>query len=52
MVWRAGLDLNPLQANHEHDRRWLVWLIWPEQFDRAERLGRTLDQVAASTRHR
>ena len=47
VVWRAGLDLNPLQAKHEDDRRWLASLIWSEQIDRAERLGRALDQVAA-----
>jgi hypothetical protein len=47
VVWRAGLDLNPLQANHADDRRWLASLIWPEQVDRAERLGRALDIVAA-----
>ena len=43
--WRAGLDLNPLQANSEDDRRWLASLIWPEQIDRAERLDRALDVV-------
>ena len=47
VVWRTGLDLNPLQANSEDDRRWLASLIWSEQIDRAERLGRALDQVAA-----
>ena len=47
VVWRAGLDLNPLQANHDDDRRWLASLVWPEQIDRAERLDRALDLVAA-----
>jgi len=47
VVWRAGLDLNPLQANSEDDRRWLASLVWPEQIDRAERLDRALDVVAA-----
>jgi hypothetical protein len=47
VVWRAGLDLNPLRANSTHDRRWLASLIWPEQTDRAERLDRALDVVAA-----
>jgi hypothetical protein len=47
VVWRAGLDLNPLQANREDDRRWLASLVWPEQIDRAERLDRALDVVAA-----
>jgi hypothetical protein len=30
VVWRAGLDLNPLQANRDDDRRWLASLVWPE----------------------
>jgi hypothetical protein len=47
VVWRAGLDLNPLRANREQDRRWLASLVWPEQSDRAERLNRALDVVAA-----
>ena len=47
VVWRAGLDLNPLQANSADDRHWLASLIWPEQIDRAERLDRALDVVAA-----
>jgi hypothetical protein len=47
VVWRAGLDLNPLQASRADDRRWLASLIWPEQVDRAERLDRALDVVAA-----
>ena len=40
VVWRAGLDLNPLQANRPEHRRWLASLIWPEQIERAERLDR------------
>jgi hypothetical protein len=47
VAWRAGLDLNPLQANRDDDRRWLASLVWPEQIDRAERLDRALDLVAA-----
>jgi hypothetical protein len=47
VVWRAGVDLNPLRADREHDRRWLTALVWPEQHERAERLDRALDVVAA-----
>jgi hypothetical protein len=36
-----------LQANSDEDRRWLASLVWPEQIDRAERLDRALDVVAA-----
>jgi hypothetical protein len=38
VVWRAGLDLNPLNAADEHDVRWLEALVWPEQEHRRERL--------------
>jgi hypothetical protein len=38
IVWRAGLDLNPLQPSDRQDREWLEALVWPEQRDRLERL--------------
>ena len=38
VVWRAGLDLNPLNASDEGDVRWLEALVWPEQEHRRERL--------------
>lgn len=39
VVWRAGLDLNPLDASDEDDVRWLESLVWPgEQW--AGRVGR------------
>ncbi|HEU5006780.1 MAG TPA: DUF2332 domain-containing protein [Jatrophihabitantaceae bacterium] len=34
VVWRAGLDLNPLDVCSDDDVRWLRSLIWPEQTDR------------------
>ena len=34
VVWRAGLDLNPLDVRDDEDVRWLESLIWPEQTDR------------------
>jgi len=33
VVWRAGLDLNPLNAAEAQDRAWLASLIWPEHLD-------------------
>ncbi len=42
IVWRAGLDLNPLAASDRQDRAWLEALVWPEQTDRLERLGQAL----------
>lgn len=29
VVWRAGLDLNPLDAGDKSDVRWLESLVWP-----------------------
>jgi hypothetical protein len=38
VVWRAGIDLNPLDVTRADDMLWLESLVWPEQTDRAERL--------------
>lgn len=43
LVWRAGLDLHPLDVTADEDVRWLQSLIWPEQL---ERFGRLADAVA------
>jgi hypothetical protein len=38
VVWRAGIDLNPLDVRDEEDVRWLDSLIWPGQPHRRARL--------------
>jgi hypothetical protein len=38
IVWRAGLDLNPLDVNDTEQMAWLEILVWPEQTERAQRL--------------
>ncbi|GHD29167.1 hypothetical protein GCM10007147_29720 [Nocardiopsis kunsanensis] len=40
VVWRGGVDLNPLDPGREQDVRWLESLIWPgpEEEARRERL--------------
>ncbi len=38
VVWRAGLDLNPLRVDRAEDMAWLETLVWPEQIDRLARL--------------
>lgn len=38
VVWRAGIDLNPLDVSDADDLRWLETLVWPEQDDRRDRL--------------
>lgn len=39
IVWRAGLDLNPLDVSSDDDVHWLSCLLWPGEGDRAERLA-------------
>ena len=38
IVWRAGLDLNPLDVTSETDVHWLSCLVWPGESDRRQRL--------------
>jgi hypothetical protein len=38
VVWRAGLDLAPLDVRDDDDVRWLACLVWPDQPERARRL--------------
>ncbi|MEV0463394.1 DUF2332 domain-containing protein [Nocardia tengchongensis] len=38
VVYRAGIDLNPLDVGDSEDVRWLESLVWPEQRNRLERL--------------
>ncbi|HEX8630982.1 MAG TPA: DUF2332 domain-containing protein [Catenuloplanes sp.] len=40
VVWRAGLDLNPLDVTDPADVAWLDALIWPEHAHRRARLRR------------
>lgn len=47
VVWRAGIDLNPLDVDDPVDRRWLRALIWPDHRARAARLEAAL-QVATT----
>jgi hypothetical protein len=46
-VWRAGLDLNPLDVTVPADRAWLEALIWPEHEHRRARLRAAVEIVAA-----
>ncbi|KAF2413140.1 hypothetical protein B1729_11320 [Microbacterium sp. B35-04] len=47
VVWRAGIDLDPLDAADAGDRRFLTSLVWPGEVGRAARIGAALDIVAA-----
>lgn len=47
IVWRAGIDLDPLDAADAGDRRFLTSLVWPGERGRSERIAAALDIVAA-----
>lgn len=47
VVWRAGLDLNPLDVTDPADLAWLDALIWPEHTQRRARL-RAAAAIAAA----
>ncbi|GAA3957871.1 DUF2332 domain-containing protein [Actinoplanes auranticolor] len=47
VVWRAGLDLNPLDVTDPEDLAWLDALIWPEHGHRRARLREAAAVVAA-----
>jgi hypothetical protein len=56
IVWRRGIDLNPLDVTNDDDMRWLEACIWPDQVHRIERLrrqsmwpGRTLQRSSGPT---
>jgi hypothetical protein len=39
VIWRAGLDINPLDVHNDDDVRWLNCLLWPGEGDREQRLA-------------
>ncbi|PSL39941.1 uncharacterized protein DUF2332 [Labedella gwakjiensis] len=38
VVWRAGVDLNPIDVDDPEQVRWLQTLVWPGQEGRVERI--------------
>ncbi|GHD23615.1 DUF2332 domain-containing protein [Tianweitania populi] len=47
ILWRAGLDLNPLDVTNEEEAAWLECLVWPGQEARAEQLRKALEIARA-----
>lgn len=43
IVWRKGLDLNPLDLRSQDDLAWLETLVWPGQEDRLQGLRAAID---------
>lgn len=42
IVWRAGLDLSPIDVDCENDKKWLEDLVWPGDGPRLARLQSAL----------
>ncbi len=38
VVWRAGIDLHPVDVSDAEEVRWLEALVWPDQPERLDRL--------------
>ncbi|WP_341954940.1 DUF2332 domain-containing protein [Microbacterium sp. LWH13-1.2] len=51
VVWRAGIDLAPLDARDDRDRRWLQGLVWPGEHGRERRVTAALDIAATDPPH-
>ena len=51
VVWRAGLDLDPIDLADAEQVAWLETLVWPEEGDRLARL-RAAMRIAAAHRPR
>ncbi|RLK47397.1 DUF2332 domain-containing protein [Microbacterium telephonicum] len=47
IVWRAGIDLTPLDPASDHTAAWLTGLVWPGETGRAQRVREAL-RIAAS----
>ncbi|MBF4992753.1 DUF2332 domain-containing protein [Arthrobacter gandavensis] len=51
VVWRAGIDLNPLDVQDPEDMAWLETLIWPEHQERRDRLEAVVKIAASEPPH-
>ncbi len=51
VVWRAGIDLAPVDVRDPDDARWLETLIWPEHDHRRARLAAAMEVARADPPH-
>jgi hypothetical protein len=47
IVWRGGIDLNPLALDNADDMHWLETLVWPEQHERRARIRAAVEIARA-----
>ncbi|MBD0283547.1 MAG: DUF2332 family protein [Thermoleophilaceae bacterium] len=43
IVWRAGIDVDPIDVTNDDAVRWLEAFVWPDQRDRVVRLRRAVE---------
>jgi len=43
VVWRGGVDLNPLDVRDDDAVRWLETLVWPEHEERRDKLAAAVE---------
>ncbi|MBP2437040.1 DUF2332 domain-containing protein [Microbacterium amylolyticum] len=51
VVWRAGVDLNPIDVTDADQMNWLETLVWPEHHDRRQRLRAAAALAAGDPPH-
>jgi hypothetical protein len=51
VVWRRGLDLEPLRVHDRNDVAWLEALVWPGEQDRGDRLRQALEVARGNPPH-
>lgn len=51
VVWRAGIDLSPVDVTDDDHVRWLSALVWPEHDDRRAQLARAVAVARADPPH-
>lgn len=47
VIWRAGVDLDPIDVRSPADRAWLESLIWPGERERSQRIAAAMAVAAA-----
>lgn len=46
-AWAAGIDVDPVDVTDEHEARWLMSLVWPDQVERMGRLAAAIEVAQA-----
>ncbi len=47
IIWRQGLDIDPIDLNDDEQVRWLLALVWPDHVERRNRLKAAIELCRA-----